>query len=124
MIGYIIFCIIAVSIVIALLLAWLYYQKARDRERMYLLERGETLEEIMAIQKKNSFNFVFPWLTIGVVSLGLSVAFLLIAFFVFHFEQDIELFKGLLITFILGTCLSTSFMINHFIRKKSKDKHG
>ncbi|WKN43890.1 hypothetical protein [Tunicatimonas pelagia] len=91
---------------------------------MYLLEKGETLENIIAIQKRNNFKFVFPWLTTGVVGFGLSLAFLLIALFVYHFEQDLELLKGLLITFILGACVSVSFVINHFIRKKLEKKNG
>ena len=115
MVGPIVFCIIVLSIIIAFLLAWLFYQKARDQERMYLLEKGEKLEEIIEIQKRNKFRFVFPWLKLGIVTLGVSVAFLLIALFL---EDDPELFKGFLITFIIGTCLGISQLVNHFIDQR------
>jgi len=124
MIESIIFCIIAVSIIAAFFFAWFFYQKARDKERMYLLEKGEKLEDIFLIQQKNRFKFIFPWLKLGIVTSGLSLAFLIIALFIRYFENDHELFKGFLITFIIGSCLGVSFLINHFISKNRTDQHG
>jgi hypothetical protein len=120
MIGSIVFCVITVSIVASFFLAWLFYQKARDKERMYLLEKGEKLEDIFQIQNRNKFKFIFPWLKMGVVTTGLSFAFLVIAFLVRYLENDVELFMGFLITFIVGICLGVSLLINHFIGKRPK----
>ncbi len=120
----IVFTVITVSIIVAFLLAWIFYQKARNRERMYLLKKGEKLEEIYFHQKQNKFTFIFPWLKLGVVTTGLSLSFLGIAFLILHLENDQELFKGFLITFIIGIWLGLSFLINHFIGKKGSEKHG
>lgn len=124
MIGSIVFCIVAVSIIASFFLAWFFYQKARDKERMYLLEKGEKLEDIFQIQNRNKFKFIFPWLKLGIVTCGLSFSFLVIAFLIRYLENDLELFKGFLITFIIGICLGTSLLINHFISKNRKSKHG
>lgn len=122
MIGSIIFCIISITIVTAIFLAWFYYQKARDRERMYLLERGENLEEIFLTQRKNKFKFMFPWLKLGVLSTGMSFSFLIIAFLIRYLENDLELFKGFLITFIIGMCLGISSIVNHFLGKNQQNE--
>lgn len=120
MIESITFCIISVAIIAAFFLAWFFYQKARDKERMYLLEKGEKLEDILLIQQKNKFTFIFPWLKLGVVSVGMSFSFLCIAFLIKYLENDLELFKGFLISFIIGISLGISFIVNHFISKKRK----
>ena len=124
MIGLIIFCIISVAIIAAIFLAWHFYQKARDKERMYLLEKGEKLENIILTQNNNKFKFIFPWLKLGVMSIGMSFSFLVIAFLVKYLENDLELFKGFLITFIVGMCLGISSIINYFISKNQENQHG
>ncbi len=120
MIESVVVCIIAVFFISAVFLAWYFYQQARDKERMLLIERGDKLEDILALQKKNKFKFVFPWLKLGIVTSSLSVSFLAIAFLIRWLDNDEELFKGFLITFIIGFCLGSAFFINHFIDKKNK----
>ena len=117
-----IFCVIALSCIAALLLAWIFYQQARNRERMVLIEKGEDLESIFQIQQDNQFKFVFPWLKLGVVVMGMSFAFLLVGFFILWFDYDTELFKGFIITAILGFCLGSSFIINHFLSHKEEER--
>ena len=124
MVESIIFGVIAVSFIAALFLAWNFYQQARNKERMLLIEKGMNPEEIFRIQKKNKFEFVFPWLKLGVVTLGMSISFLAIAFLILLLDQDQELFKGFLITFIIGFCLGVSLIVNHFITRKDKNKDG
>lgn len=118
------FCVIAVAFIAALFLAWHFYQQARNKERMVLIERGENLEEIFNIQKRNKFEFIFHWLKLGVVTTGLSFSFLAIAFLILWLENDRELFKGFLITFTIGFCLGASLIINHFVSKAEKHKDG
>ncbi|MEO9870750.1 hypothetical protein [Ekhidna sp.] len=120
----IVFCIIGVAFIAALFLSWYFYHQARDKERMVLIERGDKLEDIIGVQKENKFEFTFPWLKVGVVLVGMSIAFLLIGFLVKSLENDMELFKGFLITFIIGACLGIACVVNHFIGKKGLDKHG
>ena len=127
MVSLIIACIITLSVIGSILFAWIYYQQARNKERMILIEKGERLEDIFQIQKKNKFEFIFPWLKLGIVIIGMSIAFLLIGFLVLWLENDNELFKGFLITFILGICMGASMLINHFVGRKKvgeSQEHG
>ncbi len=118
MIESIVFCIVAVAIVIALFMAWYFYQKARDKERIFLIERGEKLSDILQAQKENRIRFVFPWFQLAIVTSSLSVAFIVIAFIILYIDNDQELFKGFLITSVIGICLSIALFIIHFSRKK------
>lgn len=120
MVEAIVFCVISVAAIITIFFGWLFYQRARDKERIYLIERGEKLSEILQAHKENRIKFLFPWFQLAIVSTCLSIAFLAIAFIVLYLEQDKELFKGFLITFVIGLSLSVaSFIINN-INKKGK----
>ncbi|MEO0526725.1 MAG: hypothetical protein AAFZ89_05835 [Bacteroidota bacterium] len=119
MIESIIFCIIAVSAIAALFFAWLFYQKARDKERMYLIEKGEKFEDILKAQKEHGIKFIFPWLQLAIVTSSLSIAFVVIAFLIQYLDNDQELFKGFLITATIGFSLSISlFVLNAIFKKK------
>lgn len=126
MIQSIVFCIISLAIIASCFMAWFHYQKAKERERMYLLEKGESLEDILLTQAKNKIRFEFPWLKSGIICLGLSTSFLAIgilhlntAFLEQYAEKEaLELFKGFLTTFILGIGMGSSLIANHFIDKK------
>lgn len=120
----ILFLIIVGISIIAFLFAWLFYQKAKYRERIHLIEKGVDLEDVLKFQKKNKIKLIFPWYKLSIVIIGLSIAFLGIAFLIRYLENDLELFKGLLITFIIGICLGISFLIIHFIDKAYKGNHG
>ncbi len=120
----IVFCIIVVSIVAAIFLSWLYYQKAMHTERMYLLENGANLAEILKIQKENRFRITVPWLNLGILIVGLGLAFLAIALLIKIIENDLELFKGFLISFILCICLGGAMITNYFIARNQKSPHG
>jgi len=124
MIQPIVFCIVAVSAITALFLAWYFYQQARDKERLLLIEKGLDFNDIVKAQKEGRFKFVLPWLKLGIVTSSLSIAFLIIAFIIRHLEHDQELFKGFLITFVIGSCLSISFFIIHLFSKKQTNQDG
>jgi len=120
----IIFCIICVFIITAIFFAWYYYQQARNRERMALIEKGEKLEDIYIAQKRNKFEFVFPWLKLGIITLIMSIGFLVIGFVFDKENHDSEVLLGFIITFILGLFLSISMLVTHFIGKKEKQEDG
>jgi len=113
----IVYCIIVVSLIAAFFFAWFFYQQARNKERMVLIERGESLDEILKKQQKNQVRFSFPWLKLGNVILGLSLGFGLISIY-FMKAQDHELFQGSFLTFIIGMSLGIPMIINHLIQKK------
>lgn len=114
----IIACIISVAAITALFFAWYFYLQARNRERMELIDRGEKLEDIFRLQRQNRFKFIFPWLKVSVVIIGMSLSFFLIGLYIFFQENEPDKAKGLFITFIIGICLGISCMVNHFIGKR------
>lgn len=120
MIQPIVFCIVAVAAITALFLAWYFYQQARDEERKFLIEKGEKFSDILKAQKEHKFKFIFPWLKLGIVTSSLSISFLILAFIIRWLDNDQELFKGFLITFIIGSCLSFALLTIHFISKRDK----
>ncbi len=61
----------------AVFLAWYFYLKARNKERMALIEGGKDVSEIYSKQK---IEFRFPWLKLGIILTGFSFGFL-VAFF-------------------------------------------
>lgn len=121
MIEAIVFCVIAVAAIAAMFFGWIFYQKARDKERIYLIERGEKLSEILKVQKENRIRFTFPWSQLGTITVSLSIAFVIIAFIILYLENDQELFKGFLITSVIGLCLSIAFFMINSMSKKKQD---
>jgi hypothetical protein len=111
--------IILTSLIAAIFFGWYFYQKAKNKERIMLIERGDKWEDILQTQKKNKFKFVFPWLKFGVITLSMSIAFLGIGLALMQ-QGDLHGFNGFLRPFILGLCLSIGMFINHFINKKRK----
>lgn len=61
----------------AVFLAWYFYLKARNKERMALIESGKDVTEIYS---KQEIKFRFPWLKLGIIATGFSFG-MLIAFF-------------------------------------------
>jgi len=62
----------------AVFLGWYFYIKARNKERMSLIEKGKDVSEIYA---NREIKFRFPWLKLGIIFTGFSFGWL-IAFIV------------------------------------------
>lgn len=64
----------------AIFLGWYFYLKARNKERMALIERDKDVSEIYS---KQEIKFRIPWLKIGFlitgIGLGLSLAILILS---------------------------------------------
>lgn len=58
----------------ALFLAWYFYIKARNKERISLIEQGKDVSDIY---KKREFKFRFPLLKLGIIFLGFSMGWLI-----------------------------------------------
>ncbi len=54
----------------AVLLGWNFYLKARNKERMALIEKGIDVSEIYS---KREIKFRFPWLKIGLLFIGIGL---------------------------------------------------
>ncbi len=124
MIQHIILGIIALFFISALFMAWYFYHQAQTKERLLLLKKGISAEEIFHMQQRRKITFTFPWLKLGIVVTSMSLAFLLIGLLVYWLEQDLELLKGFTITFILGFFLGLSFLVNHFIGHKKSPQNN
>ena len=104
----------------AIVLAWYFYLKARNKERMALIEKGADLSEIYL---KQVVTFRFPWLKFGLLITGISVGVIL-AFVLMILFQDMdlnnEIAAGPLV--IVSGCLFGGFamIISHFIGKPGK----
>ena len=57
----------------AIILGWYFYIKARNKERMSLIEKGKDVSEIYS---KREIKFQVPWLKIGVILTGFSLGWL------------------------------------------------
>lgn len=117
----IVYGVITIFVIAAFFLAWFFYQQARNKERLVLIERGENLEEIFRKQRKNDLKFSFPWLKLGNVILGLSLGFGLISIY-FRKAGDPGLFEGFFLTFIIGISLGIPMIINHLLTKKKMEE--
>jgi len=116
-----VYCIIILSFISAIFFAWFFYQQARNKERLVLIEKGESLDEIFKKQRTNEFKFSFPWLKLGNVVIGLSIGFGLISIY-FMVSDNNNLFEGFFLTFIIGISLGIPMIINHFLQKKKTEE--
>jgi len=62
--------LIPISLFTAILLAWYFYIRARNKERMALIEKGVNASEIYP---KRNYNFKFPWQKIGLLIIGIGL---------------------------------------------------
>ena len=63
----------------AVFLAWYFYLKARNKERMALIESGKDVTEIYS---KQEIKFRFPWLRIGLLFTGIGFGLVVALVFV------------------------------------------
>lgn len=59
----------------SIFLGWFYFLKARNKERMSLIERDKDVSEIYA---KREFKIRFPWLKLGMLVTGIGVGLTII----------------------------------------------
>lgn len=62
----------------AVFLAWYFYLKARNKERMALIEGGKDVSEIFSRQE---IKFRFPWLKLGMLFTGVGFGLGLVMLF-------------------------------------------
>lgn len=102
----------------AIFLAWYFYLKARNKERMALIEGGKDVSEIYA---KREIKFRFPWLKLGIITTGFSFG-MLGAFFVVEvvFGQMMDMMRieeGPVLFGVVSLCTAISIIIAYFVDK-------
>jgi len=103
----------------AVLLAWYFYLKARNKERMALIEKGADVSDIYS---KQEVTFRFPWLKFGIIFTGIGIGVSLVV--LLHIMMPhIELLQDGLIVFmiIFGVLFGgIAMIIAHFADKPRK----
>jgi len=98
----------------AITLSWIYYIKARNKERMALIDKGTDAPDAFKESK-------FPWLKIGIVIIGLSmgVSLVVLAFMINPQRLAGEFF--LLLMVLSGLFFGgIAMIIAHFVNRKEK----
>lgn len=104
----------------SIFLGWYYYLKARNKERMSLIERDKDVSEIYA---KQEIRFRFPWVKLGMLITGCGFGFTLGIYVSEFFRQYIGNFydDGLLIFALVILFGGIGMVTGYFIdRPKSK----
>ncbi|UCG28277.1 MAG: hypothetical protein JSV24_02650 [Bacteroidales bacterium] len=107
----------------AIVISWIFYLKARNKERLALIEKGFDVSKIYA---QAGQQIPFPWLKIGIVitgiSLGVLTALILLVLFPLGIVSDAIMFLMAILGFLFG---GLAMMIAHFINKAKKtNKNG
>ena len=105
----------------ALLLAWYFYLKARNKERMALIEKGADVSEIYS---KQEVTFRFPWLKIGIIITGISIGASLIVLLSIMMPDNNIINSGVGPLMIISGVLfgGIAMIIAHFTDKPRKKK--
>ena len=102
----------------AIFLGWYFYLKARNKERMALIESGKDVSEIYS---KREIRFRFPWLKFGIILSGTSFGFLFSFFAITLFFESWPALKQYEAgTFIFGITFlfaAISIIIAYFVDK-------
>lgn len=105
----------------AVFLGWHFYLKARNKERMALIESGKDVSEIYA---KREIKFRFPWLKLGVILTGFSfgwlVAFISVEIFLKGFLKSSNIQEEPLIIGIIFLFTAISILVSYFVDKPKK----
>ena len=105
----------------AVFLGWYFYLKARNNERMLLIEKGKDVSEIYV---KREFKFRFPWLKLGVILTGFSFGWLVAFIFVEIVKEELRLDYSFhdepLILGIIFLFTAISILVAYFVDKPKK----
>jgi hypothetical protein len=105
----------------AITLSWIYYLKARNKERMALIEKGTDPSKIYSRPAEES---KFPWLKIGIVVVGICVGLLLGAALYLLFPRQINEL-GPFLLFVLGFLFGgIGMIISNYMEKPKGRQNG
>ncbi|MDX9883491.1 MAG: hypothetical protein RBS73_15625 [Prolixibacteraceae bacterium] len=95
---------------------WYFYLKARNKERMALIERNADVSEIF---KGREIRFRFPWLKIGMIITGAGFGLLLCVLLMFipEFENIVERTDGAAVFAIMLFFGGLSIVVAYYLDK-------
>ena len=97
----------------SIFLGWYFYLKARNKERMALIEKNADVSEIFKAPK---FKFSFPWFKFGMIITGVGLG-LITAIILSSFYKIREELVPALMLFFGGMAIIIAYFI-----EKSKDR--
>ena len=107
----------------AVFLGWYFYIKARNNERIALIEKGADVSEIY---KKREFKFRFPWLKFGIISFGFAsgwlFAFILVRYIINDPWRSAHSDRDAFIAGIIFLFTAISILIANFVDKPKTNK--
>lgn len=115
------FYLVWIGFFAAIVLAWYFYLKARNKERMALIESGKDVSEIFS---KREIKFHFPWLKFGIILFGSAFGFLMSFFittFLFKTWPELKYYEDA--TFIFGITflfVAISVIVAYIVDKHKK----
>ncbi len=100
----------------AITLSWIFYLKARNRERLALIEKGVDAPDAFRREK-------FPWLKIGIVIISISLGVLLVVLAVILFPDAPVIRDAIFLLMIIMGLLfgGIGMIIAHQVEKKNKE---
>lgn len=105
----------------AIFFAWYYYLKARNKERMALIESGKDVSEIYS---KQEIKFRFPWLKLGIIgtgfSFGLMIAFTFVEFILEAWADGRRIEEEPILFGVVSLFTALSIIIAYFVDKPRK----
>ena len=106
-----------ISFFAAIVLTWYFYLRARNKERMALIEKGVDVSEIFA---KREGTFRFPWLKLGIIITGISIGVSLVVFMMIIFPEN-NIFNDGALMLISGILFGgISMIIAYYVDKPVK----
>lgn len=102
----------------AIVLAWYFYLKARNKERMALIEKGADVSQIYSRQE---VKIKFPWLKIGILITGIALGVVAVAIFSLSIDSSkVRMDTGPFV--LMGGILfgGISMIIAHFVDRPAR----
>jgi hypothetical protein len=103
----------------AITISWIYYLRARNKERIALIEKGVDVSEIYSTPIQ---PIKFPWLKLGIVLLGISIGIsVVVVLIILYPDSQLAMMQAGAIAIISGFLFgSISMIIAHYIDKPKR----
>lgn len=111
---------LVIPLMVIAFLAWFFTQRAKNKERIALIEKGEDPSKFLNLQD-NKFRFTFPWMRLGIIILGFSLALATVSIMDLYIDAPKSI-KGPIYASIIGVFVGISIIISHFVQKRIDKK--
>lgn len=105
--------------VAAITISLIFYLKARNKERMALIEKGADVSDIY---KRAKDHVSFPWLKVGIVITAICIGVLVVIFSLILFPENAVIREAVMILMVISGLLfgGIGMIIAHFTGRQEK----